>query len=81
MIVNLQGSETNLASATSVGKASLVRVYNSGGSALLVTEKNGAATVGTVTIAGGSVEFINKTPAHTLEGGAALKVVHVGFAH
>tara|TARA_Y100000114_G_scaffold87056_1_gene80502 strand:- start:4904 stop:5149 length:246 start_codon:yes stop_codon:yes gene_type:complete len=81
MLIKLQGSETDLTSATSVGNASLVRVYNSGGSALLVTEKNGAATVGTVTLAGGAVEYINKVPAHTLEGGAALKVVHVGFAN
>ena len=56
-------------------------LINSGGAALLVTEKNGAATVGTVTLAGGAVEYINKVPAHTLEGGAALKVVHVGFAN
>ena len=81
MLIKLQGSETNLTSATSVGNASLVRVYNSGGTALLVTQKNGSDVVGTVTVAGGGVEYIVKTPAHTLEGGAALKAVHVGFAN
>tara|TARA_X000001316_G_C919357_1_gene33471 strand:- start:1111 stop:1356 length:246 start_codon:yes stop_codon:yes gene_type:complete len=81
MLIKLQGSETDLTSATSVGNASLVRVYNSGASALLVTQKNGSTVVGTVTLAGGAIEYVAKTPAHTLEGGAALKVVHVGFAN
>ena len=40
MLIKLQGSETTLTSATSVGNASLVRVYNSGGTALLVTQKD-----------------------------------------
>jgi len=81
MLIKLQGSETTLTSATSVGNASLVRVYNSGGTALLVTQKDGSTVVGTVTVAGGAVEYVSKVPAHTLEGGAALKVVHVGFAN
>ena len=81
MLIRLLGSETNLTSATNVGFATLVRVYNSGGSALLVTLKDGSTVKGTVTIAGGATEFIGKTPAHTLEGGAALKVVKVAYAH
>ena len=82
MILKLRGSEGDLTSASNVGSAQLVRVYNSGGTALLLTQKAaGGATLGTVTIKGYECEFIKKASTDTLEGGAALKAVAVAFAH
>jgi hypothetical protein len=81
MLVKLLGTETTLTSATDVGKATVVRVYNSS-TAATVTLKNNAvtpATLGTITLAQGEVVFIEKDPTDTLEGGAAFKAVKVAY--
>jgi hypothetical protein len=77
MKIKLMGSQTDLTSATSVGNASLVRVFNGTNAAILMTQKAGSAVVGTMSVGAGAVEHVIKQPAHTLEGGAGLKVVHV----
>ena len=77
MKIRLQGSQGDLTAASNVGFATAVRVYNSGGTDLLLTQKEGAAVVGTITIAKYTSEVIVKQPADTLEGGAALKVVSI----
>ena len=76
----LQGSETDLTAATNVGFARLVRIYNSG-SAGLVTLKSGSTVKGTVTLKQYECVNLQKDPAETLEGGAAFKVVSVGFTN
>tara|TARA_B100001939_G_scaffold345514_1_gene362266 strand:- start:1991 stop:2236 length:246 start_codon:yes stop_codon:yes gene_type:complete len=81
MKLKLNGSEGDLTSASSVSLARLVRVYNSGGSDLLLTQKNSSGTtIGTVTVKTKEVVFIKKEGLDTLEGGAALKVVNINFA-
>jgi hypothetical protein len=80
-VTKLLGSETDLTSATNVGFAKLLRVYNSG-SAAAVTQKNaGGTTLATVTLAAGEILHIQKAPSDTLEGGAAFKVVSVAFTN
>ena len=80
-IVSLNASETNLTSASNVAFAKLVRVYNSGGSDLLITQKNaGGNTLATVTLKTKDVMFIRKDARDTLQGGAALKVVSIDFS-
>ena len=81
MKIKLMGSQTDLTSATSVGNASLVRVYNGTNAAIVMTQKDGSTVVGTMSVGAGAVELIIKQPAHTLEGGAGLKVVHVAHKH
>ena len=76
----LQGSETDLTSATDVGFARCVRIYNSG-SAGLVTLKSGSTVKGTVTLKQYECVNLQKDPAETLEGGAAFKAVSVGFTN
>lgn len=82
MLIKLLGTETTLTSATNVGKATVVRVYNTG-SAATVTLKDDAtptpATVGTITLAGGEVAYIEKEPTHTLEGGSGFKAIKVAY--
>ena len=79
--LRLLGSEGNLTSATNLSLAKVVRVYNSGASDLVVTQKaSGGSTLATVTVKTKDVVFIVKAADDTLEGGAALKVVSIAFA-
>ena len=77
MKIKLQGSQGNLATATNLGFATLARVYNSGASDLVLTQKEGATVIGTITIPSKGIELISKMPSETLEGGAALLAVSV----
>lgn len=76
--VKLKGTETNLASATNVGFATLVRVVNNKTSTQLITLKNaGGTTIGTFTMTAGSVELVKKTSTDTLTGAATSLAVKV----
>ena len=75
------GGETNLNAPISVGSASVVRVFNSDSSNLLVTRKtSGGTTVGTFMVPAGKVVYCEKDYTDTLEGGENLKVTHVAFS-
>jgi hypothetical protein len=81
MLIKLLGSETTLTTATNVGSATVVRVYNSD-TAGVITQKNNAdpaVTLGTITLAAGEVAFIEKDSTDTLEGGAKFKAVKVAY--
>lgn len=78
--LKLLGSETNLTSATNVGFAKCVRVYNSGAAGVL-TIKSGSTVTGTVTLKQYECVNIEKEAAETMEGGAAFKVVNIAFTH
>ena len=80
-LLRLTGSEGDLTSANALTLAKLVRVYNSGNSDLLVTQKAaGGSTLATVTVKSKDIVFIAKAGTDTLEGGAALKAVSIAFA-
>ena len=66
-----------IATATNMSFSTLIRVYNSGASDLVLTQKEGAAVIGTITIPSKGIELIRKMPSETLEGGAALLAVSV----
>ena len=75
-------AETNLSSATNVGSASVVRIFNSDSSAATVTKKDsGGSTIGSFTISAGEVVYSEKDYTDTLEGGATLKVSKVAYSH
>jgi len=76
--VKLKGSETNLASATNMGFATLVRIVNNKSSTQLITLKNaGGTTIGTFTMTANSVELVKKTSTDTLTGAATSLAVKV----
>ncbi len=77
MKIRLLGSQGDLASATDMGKATLVRVYNSTAADMLLTQKTGSTVIGTMTVCKYTVELVSKMPADTLEGGAGLKAVSI----
>lgn len=77
-VINLKGSEGNLASDSNVGFAKLVRVLNNKTSVQVITQKSAAgATVATVTLAAGEVLYIKKAPSDTLLGVATSLAVAV----
>ena len=76
--VKLKGSETNLASATNVGFATLERIVNNKISVQVITLKNaGGTTLGTFTMTAGSVELVKKTSTDTLTGANTSLAVKV----
>ena len=79
--MKILGGETNLNAPISVGSASVVRVFNSDSSNLLVTRKtSGGTTVGTFMVPAGKVVYCQKDYTDTLEGSANLKVTQVAFS-
>ena len=74
-------AETNLSSATNVGSASVVRIFNSDSSTATVTKKDsGGSTIGTFTVGAGEVIYCEKNYTDTLEGGATLKVSKTAYS-
>ena len=81
-VLRLQGSEGNLASASNVGHAKLVRVLNNKASVQVITHKNvGGTTLATVTLAANEVAYIAKASTDTLTGAATSLAVSVAFSN
>ena len=81
-VIRVLGSEGNLASASNVGFAKLVRVLNNKTSVQVITQKNaGGTTIGTETLAAGEIAYIQKAPDDTLTGVATSLAVSVAFAN
>ena len=71
-------AEENLGSATNVGKAAVVRVYNSDSSIATVTRKNaGGDTIGSFSAVNGEVVYVEKDSTDTLtaSGSGNLQLV------
>ena len=81
-VLNLQGSQATLGSASNVGFAKLVRVLNNHSAVQLFTQKNaGGTTLATVTLGIGEVAYIQKAPSDTLTGAATSLATSVAFAN
>ena len=78
-LIKLLGTEAALTTATTLGKAQVVRVYNDTAGAVLITVADGGTTIGTITVKAGDVVFINKKSAETIAAGAAVKAVAVAY--
>lgn len=77
-MVKIIASEIALTTANTVSNASVVRINNNSGSAVLITRANGG-TLGTVTLASGEVIYLQKAPSDTLASNAAVRAVSVSF--
>ena len=78
-ILNLQGTDAAVSTASTVGSASLVRVYNNNGTAVLLTVTTAAAATTTVTIAPGEVLYLEKSPLSTITAATSCRMVAVGY--
>ena len=85
----LKGSELRIAAgvaaSTNVGNATLVRVMNPTATAAVIHVQDPAALneysgIGTYTIAGSAVDFVEKQPTYTIHSESAVYVTKVGFS-
>ena len=80
--IKLLGSEVNLATATNVSFAKVVRVLNNKASVQLITRaSSGGEVLGTVTLAAGEIAYIEKASTDTLLGVATSLAVGVGYSN
>ena len=74
------------AASTTVGDATLVRIYNSHSAANVITVTdptgaNGYSGVGSMTVHTNHVEYIEKQPSYTIHGSSPFRAVKVGFTN
>ena len=89
MITNIKGSQaacgTDAANASTFGSATVVRLCNNGGTARLVTvidEVGRSTTIGTFTMPGNTVEFVEKKPTEAIfAANASVLGSSVGYAN
>jgi len=84
MVIKLLAAEADLSSASNVGNATLVRLYNGHSAVLVVTRKNsGGTTIGSMTVLNGAVEVFEKVATDTLSvasNGSSVKVAKIAFS-
>lgn len=78
-MVKLMGQEIALSTANTVGSASVVRLFNNSGGAVLITRANGGGTIGTATIASGEVIYLQKVASDTIASNVAVRAASVAF--
>jgi len=83
MVIHVLAAEADLTSASNVGNATLVRLYNGHSAVSVITRKDsGGNTIGSFTVTVGAVEVIQKDATDTLTasaGGSSIKVAKIGF--
>ena len=83
MVIKLLAAEADLSSASNVGNATLVRLYNGHSAALVVSRKDsGGSTIGSMTVLNGAVEVFEKVATDTLSvasNGSSVKVTSIAF--
>ena len=83
MVIHVLAAEGDLTSASNVGNATLVRLYNGHSAAFVVTRKNsGGTTIGSMTVLNGAVEVFEKVATDTLSvasNGSSVKVTSIAF--
>ncbi len=77
-MVKIIASEIALTTANTVSNASVVRINNNSGGAVLITRAN-SGTLGTVTLVSGEVIYLQKAPSDTLASNVAVRAVSVSF--
>ena len=79
--MKILSTEINLGSASNVSNASVIRLFNSGDSNILVTRKDYAGTVvGSFMVPAGQVIYAEKYFTDTLEGGADVKATKTAYS-
>ena len=79
--MKILSAQTDLGNATNVSNASVVRVFNSDSSNLLVTRKtSGGTTIGSFMVPTGKVVYCEKDYTDTLESSSAVKASKTAFS-
>lgn len=80
-IVKLLSAEMSLTTASTVSSASVVRIYNAGGAASLLTLAESGVPRATTTIAAGGVIYIAKPSTFTIQSATAVLATAVAFTN
>jgi hypothetical protein len=78
-MVKVLSTEIALSTANTVSNASVVRMYNNTAGAVLITRANGGGTIGTITLAAGATEYLQKAPTETFASNTAIRAAAVGI--
>ena len=75
-----------IGNSSTVNNATLVRIYNDSGAVNVISGTDPTATnelsgIGSITVASGGVEYIEKPSSYTIWGSAAFKATKVGFTN
>ena len=84
MLIKVLAAEGDLTSASNVDTATVVRLYNGHGSAVVITRKTGATTIGSITVHQNHEIYLEKYATDTLTasaGGGSVKVVIIAYAN
>ena len=85
MLTKVLAAEGNLASASNVNTATVVRLYNGHSAAVVITRKDsGATTIGSFTAVNGQVIFVEKDSTDTLtaaSNGGSILVAKVAYGN
>tara|TARA_B100000085_G_scaffold202287_1_gene185817 strand:+ start:221 stop:478 length:258 start_codon:yes stop_codon:yes gene_type:complete len=83
MLIKVLAAEVALNSATNVGNATVVRVYNGHSAAVVITRTDASdSTIGSLTVVNGETVVLEKEPTDKLvasAGGTDVKGVKVAF--
>ena len=74
-ITKEKSSEIGVTSANTVSNATVVRLYATANT--LVTVANTGGTIGTLTLPGGRVEYVEKAPTDTIAANTSIRAVSV----
>ena len=77
-IVKVLNTEITVSTANTVYDSKLVRVYATANAILTVTDSEDN-TIGTMTIPGGRVEYVEKSPTDTITANTAVLCVPVSY--
>ena len=82
MLIKVLAAEGDLSSASNVNTATVVRLFNNHSAALVITRKDsGGTTIGSFTLAGNEVAYVEKVAADTLEGGTNIKAAKIAYGN
>jgi len=85
MLIKLLAAQTDLTNPSNVNSATVVRLFNSHTSAILITRKNSDGdTIGSITVNTKDSIILEKDPTDTLTAGANeafIKVVKIAYAN
>jgi len=85
MLIKLLAAQTDLTSPSNVNTATVVRLFNSHTSAIVITRKNlGGDTIGSITVNTKESIILEKDPTDTLTAAsneAFIKVVKVAYSN
>ena len=85
MLTKVLAAEGNLASASNVNTATVVRLYNGHSAAVVITRKDSdGTTIGSFSAVNGQVIFVEKDPTDTLtaaSNGGSVLVTQVAYGN